>query len=54
MKKLSYNEWMKYIATQVNKMSKERFEWYQKEIKRLAEIDKQTTIKVSNQFKKNK
>ena len=54
MKKLSYNDWMKYIASQVNKMPKERFEWYQKEIKRLAEIDRKTTIKISNQFKNNK
>tara|TARA_R100000742_G_C4263422_1_gene81277 strand:- start:127 stop:294 length:168 start_codon:yes stop_codon:yes gene_type:complete len=53
-RELSYNEWIQYLRIQTNKMPKERFDWYKKEIKRLAEIDKKTTIKISNQFKNNK
>jgi len=32
------------------KMSKERILWYQKEIQRLKEIDKQITLKVQHQL----
>ena len=32
------------------RMTTERIQWYQKEIQRLKEIDKQTTLKVQHQL----
>lgn len=32
--------------TKINSMKKERWDWYQKEIQRLKELDKQITNKV--------